>query len=48
LLRENSLLTYLLEMRIAAELPGASIVRSADAGGAARAAARFAAAMLPA
>jgi glucosamine kinase len=48
LLRQNSLLSYLLETRIAAEIPGASIVRSADAAGAARAAAQFASRLLPA
>jgi N-acetylglucosamine kinase-like BadF-type ATPase len=42
ILRTNSLLTYLLETRLAAEIPGASIVRSDDAAGPARAAARLA------
>ena len=48
LLRHNSLLTYLLETRISAEIPGANIVRCPDADGAARAAAKFAAHLLPA
>jgi N-acetylglucosamine kinase-like BadF-type ATPase len=42
LLRSNSVLSYLLETRIAAEIPGANIVRSDDPAAPARAAARLA------
>jgi N-acetylglucosamine kinase-like BadF-type ATPase len=43
LMRRNTLLSYLVETRIAADIPGAAIVRSHDGDGAARAAARLAA-----
>jgi N-acetylglucosamine kinase-like BadF-type ATPase len=47
LLRENSLLTFVLETRLTGDIPGISIVRVADGGdGPARAALRFAQALL--